>query len=130
MREYLIKLSTILFGASIFIVMPAFGIYIYRDFPEYRFALIPWIILILSETLPLFYILISLLKKKKVSIGKIKNLVFNVILISITGNIIMFKFAQNQILLLLHIVYIIALFMIYSDIKKIEKIIEKKENYK
>lgn len=130
MRDYLLKLSVILFSASIFVIAPLFGVYLYYSNPQYSYAIIPWMIFIFSETLPLFYILISLLKKKKVSIGKIKNLVFNVILISITGNIIMFKFAQNQILLLLHIVYIIALFMIYSDIKKIEKIIEKKENYK
>ena len=125
MREYFLRLSTMLFSISIFVIVPGLAFYIGVNYPEYRYAIIPWLILILSETLPMLYILLKL-AKNSISVKKVKNIVLNVILITLTGNLIMFKFAQNEVLIIIHTVYIVGLFMIYSDIKKIEKILNKK----
>lgn len=126
MRDYLLKLSTVLFAIVIFIIVPFFGIYIYINIPEYSYTIIPWLILIFSETIPIFYILIKL-KNRSINISRTKYLIRNTILIAITGNILMLLYAHNYIMILIQIIYIIALFLIFTDVKAIEKIILKKE---
>lgn len=127
MRDYLLKLSVILFSASIFVIAPLFGVYLYYSNPQYSYAIIPWMIFIFSESIPLLYILLKLLYKKEISIIKTKYIVRNTILITITGNIILLKFFHNPLMIVIQVIYIVALFLIYSDIKAIEKIMNNRQ---
>lgn len=99
-----------------FLVAALVGVYLNYESIKLTGFLIPWIVLILVETIPFIYINALFYKNRDLYEKRVGSILNSTLLILVLGQIAMANFAYNKTLLTLNLLYLV--FLIVFFVKK------------